>query len=130
MATVKTQIEARIKCLKENLAKANADLREGHAARQGMERQLHEAQKMEAAGRVAARIAGEFGTLFAVIGKQTGVMLSHLRLNDPLRSSVDELFKAGEKAATLMAQPIALEFEGRHVRHIVSVQAVLADLPA
>jgi hypothetical protein len=40
-----------------------------------------------------ARIACEFGTLFAVVGKQTGVMLSLLQQNDSLRSSADELFK-------------------------------------
>jgi signal transduction histidine kinase/CheY-like chemotaxis protein len=128
LETAKTQLETRIKILKEDLAKANADLHEGQVVRQGLERQLHEAQKMEAVGRVAARIAGEFGALFAVIGKQTGVMLSRLQPNDPLRSSADDLFKAGEKAATLTAQLIALKLEGRHVRHILSIQAVLADL--
>jgi two-component system, cell cycle sensor histidine kinase and response regulator CckA len=128
LETAKTQLEARIKGLKEDLAKADADLREGHIVRQGLERQLHEAQKMEAVGRVAARIADEFGALFAVIGKQTGVMLSRLQPNDPLRSSADDLFKAGEKAATLTAQLVALKLEGRHVRHILSIQAVLAEL--
>lgn len=128
LETAKTHLEGRIRALKEDLAKANADLREGHLVRQGLERQLHEAQKIEAVGRVVARIAGEFGALFAVIGKQTGVMLSGLQLNDPLRSSADELFRVGEKAATLTAQLIALECESRQVRHILPVQAVFADL--
>ncbi|MBH0202131.1 MAG: response regulator [Nitrospira sp.] len=128
LETAKTRLEVRIKSLKEDLARANADLRDGHIVRQGLERQLHEVQKMEAVGRVAARIAGEFGALFAVIGKQTGIMLSGLQPNDPLRSSADELFRVGEKAATLTAQLIALEYESRHVRRIVSVQAVFADL--
>ena len=91
----KAQLESRIKGLKEDLAKANVELCEGQVVRQGLERQLHEAQKMEAVGRVVARIAGEFEALFAVIGKQTGVMLSRLQPDDPLRSSADELFKAG-----------------------------------
>jgi two-component system cell cycle sensor histidine kinase/response regulator CckA len=128
LETAKTHLETRIKGLKEDLARANADLREGQVVRLGLERQLHEAQKMEAVGRVAARIAGEFGALFAVIGKQTGVMLSRLQQDDPLRSSANELFKAGGKAAALTAQLIALGLEGRQVRHIVSVQAVIADL--
>ena len=128
LETAKTQLEARIKGLKDNLTKANADLCEGQVVRQGLERQLHEAQKMEAIGRVTARIAGEFGTLFAVVGKQTGVMLSRLQQNDPLRSSADELFKVGEKAATLTAQLIALNLDGPHVRNTLSVHAVLADL--
>jgi two-component system cell cycle sensor histidine kinase/response regulator CckA len=128
LETAKARLEARIKDLKEDLAKANVELREGQVVRQGLERQLHEAQKMEAVGRVAARIAGEFEALFAVIGKQTGIMLSRLQPDDPLRSSADELFKAGGKAATLTAQLIALELEGRHVRRVLSVKAILADL--
>ncbi|MBX3329549.1 MAG: response regulator [Nitrospira sp.] len=128
LETAKTKLEARIKGLKDDLTKANADLREGQIVRQGLERQLHEAQKMEAIGRVTARIAGEFGTLFAVVGKQTGVMLSRLQQNDPLRSSADELFKVGEKAATLTAQLIAMNLDGPHVRNTLSVHAVLTDL--
>lgn len=128
LETAKRQLEARIQGLKDDLMKVNADLREGQVVRQGLERRLHEAQKIEAVGRVAARIAGEFGTLFAVIGKQTGVMLSRLPKHDPLRSSADELFKVGEKAAALTAQLIALNFDGRHVRNTLSVHAVLGDI--
>jgi signal transduction histidine kinase/CheY-like chemotaxis protein len=124
----KLKLEGRIKSLKENLTKAHADLQEGQVVRQGLERQLHDAQKMEAVGRVAARIAGEFGALFTAIGKQTGVMLSRLQPNDPLRSSADELFKVGEKAATLTAQLIALDLDGRHVQNRLSVHAVLAEV--
>lgn len=124
----KVKLEERLKALKEDLATANAELRNGQAVRQGLERQLHEAQKMEAVGRVAARIAGEFGALFSVIGKQTGVMLSRLQPSDPLRSSADEVFKVGEKAATLTAQLIALNLDSQPVRKTVSAHAVLADM--
>jgi two-component system, cell cycle sensor histidine kinase and response regulator CckA len=128
LATAKVQLEGRIKILKDDLVKANADLLDGHVIRQGLERQLHDAQKMEAVGRVAARIAGEFGALFSVIGKQTGVMLSRLQANDPLRSSADELFKVGEQAATLTAQLIALNLDDRPIRNTVAVHTVLADV--
>lgn len=128
LAEKKAQLETRIKLLKEDLSKANTELREGQVARQGLERRLHDAEKMEAAGRVAARIAEEFGALFMVIGKHTGLMLSHFQPKDPLRSSVDEIFKVGEKAATLTAQLTALNLEGSLVRHTVSVHAVLTDL--
>ncbi|MBI5673765.1 MAG: hypothetical protein HZC50_11125 [Nitrospirae bacterium] len=55
-------------------------------------------------------------------------MLSGLQSNDPVRSSADELFRVGERAATLTAQLIALECESQHVGRIWSVQAVFADL--
>ena len=126
----RTQLETRIKILREDLSRANTELREGQVARQGLERRLQDAQKMEAAGRVAARIAEEFGTLFTVIGKHTGLMLSHFQPNDPLRSSADEIFKVGEKAATLTAQLIALNLEENRVRHTVSAHMVVTDLRA
>lgn len=128
LLVTKTQLETRIKGLKEDLIKANVNLREGQAVRQGLERQLHEAQKMEMVGRVASGIAAEFGALFSVIGRHTGVMLSRLQPDDPLRASADELFKTGEKAATLTAQLIALNLEERHVRPVLSVHSVLTDL--
>ncbi len=128
LETTKAQLESRMKGLKEDLVKVSTELREGHVIRQGLERRLLEAQKMEVIGRVAARIAGEFGTLFAAVGKQTGVMFSRLQPNDPLRSSADELFKVGEKAAMLTAQLIALNLDGRYVRNTLSVHAVLADI--
>ena len=128
LVTAKAELEARLASLKADLTRANTDLREGHIARQGLERQLQEAHKIEAVGRVAARIATEFETLFSAIGKQTGVMLGRLQQDDPLRASVDELFKVGEKAATLTAQLIALNLDGRPIRNTVSVHAVLADV--
>lgn len=130
LSSEKAKLEVRIKALRGDLAKANADLREGQVARLGLERRLHEAKKIESVGRVAARIAGEFGSLFTVIGKQTGIMLSHFEQNHPLRSSADEIFKVGERAATLTAQLIALNLEGNLVRHTVSVPVVLTALRA
>ncbi|MFO0700041.1 MAG: ATP-binding protein [Nitrospira sp.] len=128
LITTKTELDARITTLKSDLTKAKTELREGQLARQGLERQLHEAQKLEAVGRVAARIAGEFGALYSAVGKQTGVMLAHLQQHDPLRDTVDELFKVGEQAATLTAQLIALNLERGSDRNRVSVHAVLDDV--
>lgn len=128
LETAKRQLETRIADLRKDLAEANVDLREGQIIRQGLEQQLLEAHKMEAVGRVAGRIAGEFGALFSTVGKQTGIMLSRLPKNDLLRSSADELFKVGERAAALTAQLIALNPDGRHIRNTLSVHALLADI--
>jgi CheY-like chemotaxis protein len=55
-------------------------------------------------------------------------MLAHLQQYDPLRGTVDELFKVGEQAATLTAQLIALNLEKGSDRNKVSVNAVLGDV--
>ena len=124
----KMQLEERIQGLREQLSRTQADLRDGQTLRAGLERQLHEAQKMEAVGRVAAGIASEFGSLFSVIGKQTGIMLSRLQPSDPLRASADELFRAGEQAATLTAQLIALKLDERQVHDVVPVHRIVLDM--
>ena len=92
------QLEIRIKGLKDDLSKANAMVQQEKSERQGLERQLFEAQKMEAIGRITSGLANEFSHLFSVIGKQTGVVLSHLLPEDPLYGAVDEIFRTGEQA--------------------------------
>ncbi|NOS77145.1 MAG: response regulator [Nitrospira sp.] len=128
LAASKVQLEARIAGLNNDLTQSQDKLQQGLAVRQGLERRLRDAQKMEAVGRMAAGIAKEFGELFSVIGKQTGVLLAQLPPNDPLRTATDEIFKTGEKAAALTAQLIALNLEDGQVRQVLSVKTVLADL--
>ncbi|HEX6949518.1 MAG TPA: ATP-binding protein [Nitrospira sp.] len=124
------QLEIRIKGLKEDLSKANAMVQQEKSERQGLERQLFEAQKMEAIGRITSGLANEFSHLFSVIGKQTGVVLSHLLPEDPLYRPVDEIFRTGEQAAVLTAQLATLDLQHRQFRHVISMQTVMEDLSA
>lgn len=121
-------LEIRIKGLKEDLAKANASVQREKSERQGLERQLAEAQKMEAVGRITNGIANEFSHLFSVIGKQTGVVLSRLKPDDPLYAPVDEIFRSGEQAAALTAQLATLDIHHRQFRHVLSMRTVMEDL--
>ena len=122
------QLEIRIKGLKDDLSKANAMVQQEKSERQGLERQLFEAQKMEAIGRITSGLANEFSHLFSVIGKQTGVVLSHLLPEDPLYRPVDEIFRTGEQAAVLTAQLATLDLEHRQFRHVISMRTVMEDL--
>ncbi|HZH49393.1 MAG TPA: ATP-binding protein [Nitrospira sp.] len=122
------QLEIRIKGLKEDLWKANALVQHEKAEREGLERQLSEAQKMEAIGRMTSGLANEFSHLFSVIGKQTGVVLSHLLPEDPLYRPVDEIFRTGEQAAALTAQLATLDLHHRQFRHVLSMRTVMEDL--
>ena len=83
----RTQLETRVQGLKQGLSRANQEIRQGMVERTGLERQLREAQKFEAVGRLASRLAHEFNQVLAVIGKETGVILSKLKPNDPLQAS-------------------------------------------
>src|SRR4030095_2389288 len=124
------QLEIRIKGLKDDLSKANAMVQQEKSERQGLERQLIEAQKMEAIGRITSGLANEFSHLFSVIGKQTGVVLSKLLPEDPLYRPVDEIFRTGEQAAALSAQLGMLDLQNRPFRPVLSRRTVMEDLRA
>ncbi|HSF66742.1 MAG TPA: ATP-binding protein [Nitrospiraceae bacterium] len=122
------ELEARIKGLKSDLSRANEHARQEKKEREGIERQLHEAQKMEAVGRVAGGIANELTHLVTVIGKQTGLVLSRLKPDDPLYTPIDEIFRSGGKAAAMTAQLADLGLHGGYVRQVLSVKTVLEEI--
>ncbi|HSL05024.1 MAG TPA: ATP-binding protein [Nitrospiraceae bacterium] len=122
------QLEVRVKGLKGDLSRANDHVREEKKERQGLEQQLYDAQKMEAIGRIAGEIADELSHLVSVIGRQTGVVLSHLKANDPLYAPVDDIFRSGGRAAALTAQLAGLGLHTSHVRQVLSVKAVLEEI--
>ena len=122
------QLEGRIKGLKGDLSRANQHVRQEKKEREGLEQQLHEAQKMEAVGRIAGGIANELSHLVSVIGRQTGVVLSRLKPDDPLYGPVDDIFRSGGQAAAVTAQLAGLGLHDGHVRQVLSVKAVLEEI--
>ena len=122
------QLEVRIKGLKGDLSRANEHVRQEKKEREGIEQQLHDALKMEAVGRIAGGIANELSHLVSVIGRQTGVVLSRLKPDDPLYGPVDDIFRSGGQAAAVTAQLAGLGFHDGHVRQVLSVKAVLEEI--
>jgi signal transduction histidine kinase len=119
------QLEVRIK---GDLSLANEHVRQEKKEREGIEQQLHEAQKMEAIGRIAGGIANELSHLVSVIGRQTGVVLSRLKPDDPLYGPVDDIFRSGGQAAAVTAQLAGLGLHDGHVRQVLSVKVVLEEI--
>ena len=122
------QLEIRIKGLKSDLSRANEHVRQEKQERQGLEQQLLEAQKMEAIGRIAGGIANELGHLVSVIGRQTGMVLSRLKADDPLYGPVDDIFRSGGQAAALTAQLAGLGLHDGPFRQVLSLKAVLEEI--
>ena len=122
------QLEARIKGLKSDLSRANEHVRQEKKEREGLEQQLHEAQKMEVIGRIAGGIANELSHLVSVIGRQTGVVLSRLKPEDSLYGPVDDIFRSGGQAAAVTAQLAGLGLHDGHLRQVLSVKAVLEEI--
>jgi PAS domain S-box-containing protein len=85
------------------------------------EEQLRQSQKMEAVGKLAGGIAHDFNNLLTAINGYSDLTLRRLQDADPLRQNIEEIRKAGDRAAALTRQLLA--FSRKQV-----LQPVVLDL--
>jgi PAS domain S-box-containing protein len=92
------------------------------------EEQLRQAQKLEAIGMLAGGIAHDFNNLLTVIGGYSDLTLVQLREEDPLRSNINEVKKAAERAAGLTRQLLAFSRKQVLQPKVLDLNAVVSEL--
>jgi two-component system, cell cycle sensor histidine kinase and response regulator CckA len=69
-----------------------------------LERQLRQAQKMEAIGQLAAGVAHDFNNILTVIQGHAGLLHQKLESGSPQTKSLEQITRAAARAATLIRQ--------------------------
>jgi two-component system cell cycle sensor histidine kinase/response regulator CckA len=98
--------------------------------RRHVERQVQEAQKMEAIGRLAGAVAHNFNNLLTVILGYADVLGGGGATAAQQREAVDEIVRGAERAAWMTRQLLAFSRAPGATPRLVDVGAALTDLQA
>jgi len=96
--------------------------------RQQLEAQFRQAQKMESVGQLAGGIAHDFNNLLTVINGTAELAIAQLREGDPLHEDLQEIRRAGERAAALTRQLLAFSRKQILQPQALDLNTVVAEM--
>jgi PAS domain S-box-containing protein len=92
-----------------------------------LEEQLRQSQKMEAIGRLAGGVAHDFNNLLTAINGYAEVVLMQLTQNNLLYKDIEEIRKAGQRAASLTNQLLAFSRRQIIQPRVLNINSVIND---
>ncbi|MEN6603420.1 MAG: ATP-binding protein [Bryobacteraceae bacterium] len=106
------------------------DRKEAEAERQLLQAQLAQAQKMESIGRLAGGVAHDFNNVLTVINGYSQLAAERAQHDPALHGLIEEIHKAGERAASLTRQLLAFSRKQVLKPEPVNLNGTIRDMQA
>ena len=98
----------------------------GRGATLASDQQVHQAQKIEAVGRLAGDIAHDLNDLLTAVAGHTELLITNLKQTDPMIQDAHEIRRAALGAARLTKQLMAVSRDQRTTTEVIDVNAEVA----
>jgi len=92
------------------------------------EEQLRQSQKMEAIGTLAGSVAHDFNNLLSVIISYSDLLMDGLTSSDPMHADLEQISRAGQRAADLTRQLLAFSRQQVLEPRVVNINEAVAGM--
>jgi two-component system cell cycle sensor histidine kinase/response regulator CckA len=120
-----TRTKAALKAALERSEKTFSDYTRTEEDRRSLEKQFHEAQKMEAVGVLAGGIAHGMNNLLGSISAYASVILDETRKDDPRRRETEEILMAAKRGGQLTRNLLGFARKGKFQKSIIDMNDII-----